>query len=761
VVTAIITVVLGLFATRIRIAPDINAILPKQSKAMQFASDTGQSFSSEYLVIAVQSPELYTVEKLAAFADAIAELEKLPQVRGSTSPFNFVTFRAEGRRVLPTQLGPGGRAPSTAEDLAAFRERITTDPLARNLVLSRDGSTLACVLAVEVIQDYGPLLAGVDRIVARLKPYYTVYIAGSPPLIDASQKYLKRDIPRLLAGAIVVVLVVFFFGFRSKRSFFLPFLIVGLGALWTCGIMSILGFNLSLVSLMVPPLVLVLGSSYSIHVLTQYYRDAEPDAPDKAWIPRSVTRIVQTVFLAAGTTVFGFLGLLTAQIRQIKEFGIAAAIGITLCALLSLFFFPAVLSRLRPPRQRDRERVDAGLVARIMTRLGRWVFRWRFAVLAALVVIAGGFALTISTIRYDTNYLSYFRTREKAVEETRFVVREFGGYASVRITLTAPDRRAGYFLDPSVLGRVASLERRLREDPDVAYIFSFTSYLAAYNRALTGTAGIPDGRAPVQAFSRLFRAATNTPAGREIVGELADDTFSRLTLVVRVFDSRRGSLMYEEKLAGFARDAGRIAVDAVGAELAPLVWGPTMVAVEVSRQLAEDQISSSLISTGLILLLTAFSFRSIKYGLFTIVPTATGVMLNFLVMALFSIPLDIVTVMFSSIAMGVGVDTSIHVIIQYRRQRAIGGEPAEVVANSLRNAGRPILHTVTSLVAGLLVFLASSVQPIAYFGLLVSLAIVTTSAGSLVLLPAILATEMTLGDRWRRARAAKGRATDR
>jgi uncharacterized protein len=77
------------------------------------------------------------------------------------------------------------------------------------------------------------------------------------------------------------------------------------------------------------------------------------------------------------------------------------------------------------------------------------------------------------------------------------------------------------------------------------------------------------------------------------------------------------------------------------------------------------------------------------------------------------------------------------------------------VAGSLRGAGRPILHTVVSLVAGLLVFLASSFQPIAYFGLLVSLAIVTTSAGSLVLLPAILATEMTLGDRWRRARALR------
>jgi predicted RND superfamily exporter protein len=113
VATAIITVVLGFFALRIRIAPDVNAILPKQSKAMQFASDTGQNFASEYLVIAVQSPELYTVEKLTAFADAVTEIEKLPGVRGSTSPFNFVTFRAEGRRVLPTQLGPGGHAPSS------------------------------------------------------------------------------------------------------------------------------------------------------------------------------------------------------------------------------------------------------------------------------------------------------------------------------------------------------------------------------------------------------------------------------------------------------------------------------------------------------------------------------------------------------------------------------------------------------------------------------------------------------------------------
>jgi hypothetical protein len=749
-VTAAVTVVLGYFAFQIRLNPDVHAILPETSAAMQFGRETGQTFATENIVLAAESPRPLEMDKLAAFARAIEAIEALPHVRGTMNPFNFVVFERQGTRVTPSLLGPSGRAPTTQEELETFRHRIATDPLTRGMVISDDLTTLACILVVDSLEDYGELLAQIRAAISDLRGHYTLHLAGSPPLIEASQLYLRRDVPRLLGGAIVVVLAVFFFGFRSKRSFLLPLLVVGLGTLWTTGIMSLLGINLSLVSLMVPPLVLILGSSYSIHVLTQYYRDADPEATDRSWIPASVTRIVQTVFLAAGTTVFGFLGLLTAEIRQIKEFGVSASIGIVLCAVLSLFFFPAVLSRLRSPLHSHRHRIENGPIPRFMQRLGQWVLRWRYALLALFLVICGGFALTIGTVRYDTNYVSYFRAREPAVEETRFVIRKLRGYLSVRITMSAPGGQPGYFLDPAVLSRVAALEAALARNPDVSYITSFPTYLRAYNEMLTGSRTIPESRAPVLALGRMITGAMATASGRELVGELVDDAFSRLTLVVRVYDSRRGNLMYEERLGAFAEEARRLAVGIVGEELQPIIWGPTMIGVDVSRQLARDQITSSLISAALILLLTSLSFRSVKYGLFTLVATTSGILLNFLVMAALSIPLDIVTVMFSSVSLGVGVDSSIHVIIQYRRREQSGRTPSEVLGESLRAAGPPILLTVASLVAGLLVLLASAFQPIARFGMLVSLAIVTTSAGSLVLLPAILAVDLTRSRRGRR-----------
>lgn len=740
-ISAIVTVVLGFFAFRIKVIPDVYAMIPqkKQAAGEEF---TVQLEQVEVFVLAAESTTPLELDKLRLLAEVTQEIAALPSIRSSVTPFNLLTFEREGRRVGPRMLGPAGGAPTTPEELASFRERLLTDPIARNMVISEDGTTLCSFFIMDALEDYGALLAAVREKMKRLEPAYVAHLAGSPPLIQAAQRYLKRDVPRLLVGAIIVVLGVFFLGFGSKRSVLLPSLVVGVAVLWTTGIMALVGFSLSLVSLMVPPLVLILGSSYSIHVITQYYRDAKPGLSSRDSVPEAVGRITTTVMLASGTTVFGFLGLLTAEIRQIREFGVAAALGIALSALLALVLLPTVLSLLRPPRLRDIERVEAGRVARLLGMAGGWVIRTRYVALASLVLISVGFGLTAHRIRYATDYMSYFRAREPSVEENRFAIAKLGGYITVNLTLSAPEGKSGYFLDPPVLRRVAALEDKLLASPDVSYISSFVKYLEAYSRALDGTYGIPESRSAVLGFSRLFRGAMSTRAGQDAAGSLTNDDFSRLTLVVRVYDSRRGNLMYEDRLGEFAEEMRAAAADIAGADLRPVVWGSSMSAVAVSRQLAQDQISSSLIAAVLILALTSVALRSFRYGLFALIPTVAGILLSFLVMVVFSIPLDMVTVMFSSVALGVGVDNSIHLIIQYRRRRLLGGSDTEIIQGTLRTAGRPILHTLVSLVAGLLVLTASGFVPIANFGILVSLAMVTTSGSSLTLLPAILATEL-------------------
>jgi len=287
---------------------------------------------------------------------------------------------------------------------------------------------------------------------------------------------------------------------------------------------------------------------------------------------------------------------------------------------------------------------------------------------------------------------------------------------------------------------VAAPEERPLLSPDVTYIGSFTQNLRAYALAAEGVHDVPQSR-----------AAMASRTAQDFVGSLASDDFSRLTIVVRVYDSRRGNFMYEDRLGEFAQEVRELAVQVVGAQMRLEVGGSSMAAVAVSRQLATDQITSSLISALLILLLTAVVLRSLRYGLFAIIPTAGGVLLTFLVMVALSIPLDMVTLMFSSVALGVGVDNSIHLVIGYRRRRELGGSDSEIIEDTLRVAGRPILHTLVSLVAGMAVLTFSGFVPIANFGILVSLAMICTTGTSLTVLPAILATELA-GARKRAAR---------
>jgi predicted RND superfamily exporter protein len=168
-------------------------------------------------------------------------------------------------------------------------------------------------------------------------------------------------------------------------------------------------------------------------------------------------------------------------------------------------------------------------------------------------------------------------------------------------------------------------------------------------------------------------------------------------------------------------------------------WGDTITLLNMSSIMLNNQISSILLSAVLVFLVSALVLRSIRYGLMVLAPLAVGIMLNFILMAVFSIPLDAVTITFASIAIGIGVDNAIHLTIQYRRQREIWpGEPDKVIEHTLKVAGRPMLLTTLSIMSALLVFVFSSFRPIIYFGVLISLSLVMTTAGALILLPSLL-----------------------
>jgi len=170
----------------------------------------------------------------------------------------------------------------------------------------------------------------------------------------------------------LIILGFYFLSFRSVRGVVLPFLVVVLGTVWSMGFMALLGYSLTIVNIIIPPLVLTLGSSYSIHLLNQYYRGARGTADNGLWLVGVVEHVSRTIMFAAATTIVGFLSLLVTDIRQTREFALAAGFGITASALLSLIFLPALLSRLSPPPEEQAHRVRSGAVSRSMVGLSRF-----------------------------------------------------------------------------------------------------------------------------------------------------------------------------------------------------------------------------------------------------------------------------------------------------------------------------------------------------------------------------------------------------
>ena len=242
--------------------------------------------------------------------------------------------------------------------------------------------------AAAFMTDYNKIKTGLEK-------YYRVYTTGDVPISNQCNQYLLQDIGKLISFAFLFMLASFFLGFKSKRSFLLPMSVVVMGTVWTVGFMAMFGFTLNMISLLIPPLVLTIGSSYAIHILNQYYRESRPFSADKIWIVDATLHVNKTIMFACLTTVTGFLSLLFTPLPQTREFGIATSFGIIACMLLTIFYMPAVLSKIKAPTEEQKQNMYSGRLARLMGRIGLLVFNYRWIFIGVTGLYSGTFLFLI------------------------------------------------------------------------------------------------------------------------------------------------------------------------------------------------------------------------------------------------------------------------------------------------------------------------------------------------------------------------------
>jgi len=690
----------------------------------------------EFVVVGLEPPEgtVFTPDLLRRVAEITRKIKQLPDEFGvdrvvSLASVDDVRGTAAGLEVGP--LLPADVSDQRQAD--TVRERTFANPLLLRNVVSEDGRATAINVALvhrDGDKSYKErVFTAVREIVERERGPLKARYAGIPVLTVYTGEWLRRDMLIFIPMTLLVIAVVLFLTFRSVTGVLLPLLTVGAAVLWTLGLMALLGRSISILSSVVPTLLIAIGCAYTIHVLGQYHQ--EPVAPHRERVGSAVRHVALPVLLAGLTTVVGFGSLTVSEVTQVREFGLFTAFGIGAAALLAVAMVPAALARFGRKRPgADVADSVRGAVLRGLERIGGFVLARPRPIIVASTLVVAFSAWGIGELRVDTDYAANFEQDTAPMRGLMFMRHRLSGERPINAVVRVPDGGEDAVLQPDVLRRIEALEGLLREHPLVGTTVSVAGYLKNLNAAMLGVPMVEGTLPRSQDAAAQLLALYGRPG--ELRRYISADGRAAAVLA-------RSSIISSEEFLRFTDELRRTVADRFGGELEVTFTGSMYHLSKASIAVTTGQARSLAAATILIFLLMLVLFRSVRLGLIALVPNALPICLNFALMGSFGVTLNVGTSIMASMALGVAVDDTIHFLTRYGELRREHDAP-DAVVETLRTAGRHIVFTSMTNLCGFGVLTLSSFVPLQALGWLTACTMATALLADLLLLPALLVT---------------------
>src|SRR5437773_1971826 len=389
VANVVVTAVLGFYALQLRIESSLESMLPAGDPKVEYYAQTRAVFGSDDVaVVGVRARDIFapsTIEKIARVTDEIAKVDGVEHVLSITNAVDPAADVLHPPRLLP-------RIPPEPEEVEALKKKLVATPLYGKNLVADDFTGAAINVFFKNLNDEQYLDLGIDRkitdILAARRGPEELFYTGAAHVKQATVDLLRRDLVRFTPLALGLVLVVLWFSFRTLRGVVLPVLTFGGALVWTLGIIVLAGKTITLGTFVLPPLLLVVGSSYAIHVMARYYEQVAAGAPPDEIVVRAFARVWLPLTISAVTTVIGFGSLMVNRITAIWDLGLFAVVGVVCLTVACLTYLPASL-QLMPTRLRS---ARAGKISPALSenlrRLGERAFAKRREILWGAAALA-------------------------------------------------------------------------------------------------------------------------------------------------------------------------------------------------------------------------------------------------------------------------------------------------------------------------------------------------------------------------------------
>ena len=696
----------------------------------------------EISVIAVFAPDVFEPRVMKAIDRLTSAAKDVPYTHRVRSLTNIKIFDNDGEALEIRPLVPS--LPRTAAESRALSKETLQNPLLTGTIIDHKAQVTAIVvelaggpdLMVRKVAQAGALEEIVRQENQRAaddastgSPAYKLRLSGTPVLDKAFYDYNERDFHLLVPVSTVVVLLLAFFIFRHPFLTVIPMMVVSLGLLITFGVMGALELKVNILSSMIAVLILAVGVADAVHVLSDYRRHLAEGHARVAALEQTIKELFIPCFFTSITTAAGFLSLLFSDLQPIRQAGWLAALGVTLAFILSMTLIPALLSFVEIPAVKlEGGRVNA-LISRLAVRLGSLsrAANVRVLLVSAGLVLAVIVRLIVGGVEVGTNPIEYFRKGDEIRVATELIDTRLGGSTSIELTLRAPGEG---LKDPRILKKLEGFQQWIETQPGVSRALSVVDYLKELNRVLHGGDRkffkLPNSREAIAQYYILLE-------GEDDFTSMVQDNYSLGRMTARVSFTDAGEL--SRQLPVVQR---RLAQDFPGPQVEVSLTGFVKLMGDMETYLVRSQLRSMLIAFCVITLMMFILLRSVRLGLFAMIPNLIPILLGLGFMTMVGIGLDPGTVMIGSIALGLVVDDTVHFLVQLQRQKKKTRDLQAAIVQSIKISGQPIISTSIILVAGFCVSTLGSFNPNFNFGLISAVIIVLALIADLVMLPAAL-----------------------
>ena len=692
------------------------------------------------MVLGIQDPDFFTLNKFNDWYTLGEKIKSIEGVEGLASPahtFNIRKNKEEKKfEIIPLVTGKL----NSQEELDSIKTVFLSMPFYKDLLYC--DSSNVYIMGITINEDIlntrnrESIIYKIEQVSNEFGEKYgiTVHHSGLPYTRTVIAEKVRHELFMFIILALIVTAVILYLFFRSAKVVLFSMLVVSIGVVWAFGSIVLFGYKITVISGMIPPLIIVIGIPNCIYIFNKYQQEFIHHGNKIKALQRVIRRIGNATFLTNLTTALGFATFITTNSEILIEFGIIASLNIMGVFFISIIMIPIIFSFLSPPGLKQTNHLDNKYINAILKRLIHIIVHYRTAVFVVTFVLLGMSFIGISLMKTTGYLVDDISHKHKVYIDLKFFEEHLKGVMPLEIMIDTKKPRG--VLKLSNLNKLDELHDKLSKHPELSRSISISEAIKftrqAYYNGKEKYYAMPGNNEVNFIMAYLLKDKDKSQLTQSFVDSTA--RYARISTKVADIGTTDMSTLYQE----IGDDIFSVFSPA---DYDVVITGTSILFFKGTGYLIRSLYLSLILAVALISLFMASMFRSWRMILVSLIPNLIPLILTAAIMGFLGIPIKPSTVLVFSIAFGISVDNTIHFLAKYRQELIYSNwNIGKSVIIALKEIGVSMIYTSIVLFFGFAIFMSSTFGGTVALGFLISITLLEAVIANLVLLPALLLT---------------------